>query len=90
MLEREFAPGTLDFAGVRIMLYRLSDRAPTCDIVADLLHIPDGDRFPKNHTTATGYHARHRVDLLTDEIARDLARNALEVCELRPADCEKG
>src|SRR6266852_4329884 len=66
--EREFTPGILDLAGVRIMLYRNSDQAPTCKVIEDLLIVPSEARFRRDFTNPDGYQARHRVVTLRDDM----------------------
>ena len=68
LLEREFAPGILDLAGVRVMLYRPQDVAPTCDIVEGLFVVPSEERFRRDHVDVRGYQAQHRVVTLRDDI----------------------
>ena len=67
LLEREFAPGLLDLAGVRILLYRPRDIMPACATIAELFTVPDGEPFRRDHENPIGYQARHRVVMLKDD-----------------------
>jgi ppGpp synthetase/RelA/SpoT-type nucleotidyltranferase len=67
-LEREFSPSILDLAGVRILLYRPQDEEPVCEEIERLFVVPPEDRFRRNFLTPGGYHARHRVVRIRDEV----------------------
>ena len=67
-LEREFAPGVKDLAGVRILLYRPADELPTCQILEGMFPIPDDPRCRKDPTPGQRYRAYHRVVTLPREM----------------------